>query len=573
MSLQLSLLSQPQQDQALNQALSSFARAATIEERGAIFTRIEVVEFILDLAQYVPDCDLRNKRILEPSFGDGSFLLPCIRRLLKSWRYHSETKTSPEKELASAIFAVELHAETFVSTYRKVIDLLQSEGLTTKQATLLCDSWLIQGDFLLVNIPGAFDVVVGNPPYVRQELIPAVLLEEYRQRYHTIYDRADLYVPFIERSLSLLKPAGHLGFICSDRWMKNRYGGPLRKFVSKDFHLKYYVDMVGTPAFEGEVAAYPAITIFSKLKEGRTRIAHRPQIDRQELQNLAASLISESNQDSDIRFQEIEHFDSGDAPWLLTSSAKNALVKRLEEKFHLLESAGCKVGIGVATGADKIFIRPFDQLEVEQDRKLPMATTKDIISGQIVWRGEGVINPFTETGALVNLEDYPLLSRYLVSHRQALNKRHVASKGSNNWFRTIDRINPALAKKPKLLIPDIKGDAHIVYEEGQLYPHHNLYYILSDEWDLKALQAVLLSGVARFFVALYSTKMRGGYLRFQAQYLRRIRIPRWRDVPAGLQAELTAAVERQDKAACDQAVFKLYDLSSSEQEIFLESIN
>ncbi len=58
-------------------------------------------------------------------------------------------------------------------------------------------------------------------------------------------------------------------------------------------------------------------------------------------------------------------------------------------------------------------------------------------------------------------------------------------------------------------------------------PHHNLYYVISNTWDLRALQAVLLSGIAKFFVSTYSTKMRGGSLRFQAQYLRHICIPQW----------------------------------------------
>ena len=79
--------------------------------------------------------------------------------------------------------------------------------------------------------------MIGNPPYVRQELIPDVLMAEYRARYRTIYDRADLYIPFIERSLTSLSPGGQLGFICADRWMKNKYGGPLRKLVSDRFHL------------------------------------------------------------------------------------------------------------------------------------------------------------------------------------------------------------------------------------------------------------------------------------------------------------------------------------------------
>ena len=96
-------------------------------------------------------------------------------------------------------------------------------------------AWLRNDDFLLADIRSRFDFVVGNPPYIRQELIPDRLIAEYRSRYETIYDRADLYIPFIERSLKLLKDGGLLGFICADRWMKNKYGGPLRAMVARGY--------------------------------------------------------------------------------------------------------------------------------------------------------------------------------------------------------------------------------------------------------------------------------------------------------------------------------------------------
>lgn len=70
-----------------------------------------------------------------------------------------------------------------------------------------------------------------------------------------------------------------------------------------------------------------------------------------------------------------------------------------------------------------------------------------------------------------------------------------------NWYRTIDRITPSLRKKAKLLIPDIQGDVHIVYEKGFFYPNHNLYYITSEEWNLRALHAVLLSEITKLSVS------------------------------------------------------------------------
>ena len=543
----------------------ALAQTASIDERGAIFTRREVVDFILDLVGYTADKPLYQMRLLEPSVGDGHFLMPVIKRLLKSWRTHAKNVGTPESDLSEAILAIELHTETLSKTRSKVIDLLREEGLSLEQSITIAGSWMVQGDFLLTEIPEDFHFVVGNPPYVRQELIPDVLMSEYRQRYHTIYDRADIYIPFIERSLTLLKDKGHLGFICADRWMKNRYGGPLRKFISDTFHLKFYVDMVGTQAFHSEVSAYPAITVFKRSKEKTTRVAHRPNIEKEELSRLAVALKASELAVGAVNVKELDGVAVGSEPWILESPDQLAIVRKLESKFPLLEETGCKVGIGVATGLDKVFIGDFDALDVEPDRKLRLATTRDLQGSILSWSGQGVINPFDEGGGLVDLNKYPLLKKYLTKQKKLVAQRHVAIKNPDNWYRTIDRIYPTLAAKKKLLIPDIKGEAQVVFENGKLYPHHNLYYITSDEWDLKALQAVLQSGIARLFVSIYSTKLRGGYLRFQAQYLRRIRIPHWSDVPPDIKQELLKAVKEKDIAASNAAVFELYHLTKADR--------
>ena len=536
-----------------------------LKARGAIFTRIEVVDFILDLVGYIANKPLHTQRILEPSFGAGDFLLPIIDRLLTSWYKHAE-KTSPIlEELGKAICAVELHEETFDTTRHAVIAKIESTGITTSTASSLADQWLVKGDFLQKKQTDLFDYVVGNPPYVRQELIPAPLLSQYRQSFKTMFDRADLYIAFIERSLSLLDEGGSLCFICADRWMKNRYGGPLREFISKNFHLKTYIDMVDTDAFQSDVSTYPAITVITKTKASKTRIAHRPEINKKVLADLSAEIMSETlPKNSSI--WEIAGIVNGSEPWLLDSPDQMMLIRRIEKQFPALEEAGCKVSIGVATGADKVFIGNFESLDVEPDRKLPLATTKDIQSGEVIWRGQGVINPFAENGdLLVNLQDYPKLNCYLEKQKTLLAKRHCARKTPSNWYRTIDRIWPELTNKPKLLIPDIKGEAHVVFEEGKLYPHHNLYYVISESWNLRALQAVLLSNITKLFVTTYSTKIRGGYLRFQAQYLRRIRIPLWKNVPENLRQELICAATSRNVEACNLAVFKLYKLNKEER--------
>ena len=88
---------------------------------------------------------------------------------------------------------------------------------------------------------------------------------------------------------------------------------------------------------------------------------------------------------------------------------------------------------------------------------------------------------------------------------------------------------------------------------------------MSDTWDVRALQAVMRSGIARLFVSLYSTKMRGGYLRFQAQYLRRIRLPHWKNVNEATRAQLKRYAETGDYCQeLNEIVAGLYSLSADE---------
>ena len=543
--------------------------SAGIEERGAVFTRREVVEFILDLTGYTTTSALHKKRLLEPSFGEGAFLLVAVERLIDSYKLHAPKHADPVADLRESIRAIELHRKSFIETRLKLRNLLREKGIASAVTEILLDAWLIQGDFLLTDFPFHFTHIVGNPPYVRQELIPAVLLAEYRHRFDTLYDRADLYIPFIEKSLKLLEPRGSVGFICSDRWMKNRYGGPLRKMVAKDFHLKYFVDMVDTDAFHSEVSAYPAITVISREISETTRIAHRPQVDKDTLVKLSHDMRTRSLKPNSIVHEVSGIMNSGE-PWILESFDQLVVLRRLEASFPTLEEAGCKVCIGVATGADKVYVGEYGELDVEKDRKLPLVMTKDILAGKVEWKGMGVINPFTDDGDLVNLKKYPKLAAYLNRHKAVICNRNVAKRNSDRWYRTIDRITPTITHMPKLLIPDIKGEANIVYEEGKYYPHHNLYYVTSDTWDLKALQAVLLSDITRLCITTYSTKMRGGYLRFQAQYLRRIHIPHWKDVPEKIKAKLRAAAEKRDIAACTAVTFDLYKLTPEERSILGE---
>ena len=103
-------------------------------------------------------------------------------------------------------------------------------------------------------------------------------------------------------------------------------------------------------------------------------------------------------------------------------------MRRLERDFPAIEEVGCKVGIGVATGADQVIHRAASMRSTLSDRKQPLVMTRDIVNGIVEWRGFGVINPFADDGGLVDLDAYPRLRRYLEARKDEIANRHCARK-------------------------------------------------------------------------------------------------------------------------------------------------
>ena len=192
------------------------------ETHGVVLTRPHVVSLILDLAGYTIDSDLTSLALLEPACGDGAFVVQAVERLLKVARLRG----AEVEELQAPITAFDIAQEHVARSREAVVALLEQHGMALRKASSLAARWIHHGDFLLNTPARRFDVVVGNPPYVRIEQLAPALRAEYCRRYRSLYDRADLYVAFIEKALFLLPPNGVLSFICADRWIANKYGAP-----------------------------------------------------------------------------------------------------------------------------------------------------------------------------------------------------------------------------------------------------------------------------------------------------------------------------------------------------------
>ena len=532
---------------------------------GVVYTRPWVVGLILDLAGYRADRDLAGMRAVEPSAGEGAFLVPMIRRLMASASAHGRGLA----DLRDSIRAYELEA----SSVRRAVDLAVCElcchGMSAGQARELAEGWIRPGDYLLGSPDaGRADVVVGNPPYIRYDEVPPTSLAAYRKLYPTMVGRGDIYVGFLEAGLRQLADGGVLGFICADRWMRSAYGSELRRMVSSAFGVEVVIEMHNAPAFEEQVSAYPAVVIIRRAPQGRVIVASG---------NAAAGELPGTGRLADAitalaegRRQVVPGFTagvvnrwfSGTGPWPSLPPEQLSILQRLEAEFAPLEDelTGTKIGIGVATGADRAFITT-DPGAAEPDRMVPLAMTADTRHGVLRWSGHYLVDPWQRGGGLVDLAVYPRLRAHFEQRRKELLNRNVAQRMPKDWYRTIDRVHHDLTGQPKLYFPDMKLTSHPVLDHGETYPHHALYFLTSRSWDLEVLGGLLLSRIAQLFIEAYCVKMRGGTLRFQAQYLRRIRVPDPAAISAELCERLRQAFRSRDAGAATSAAAEAYGIA------------
>jgi adenine-specific DNA-methyltransferase len=530
------------------------------DNHGEVFTRRWVVELILDLCGYDSRDDLANRVAVEPSCGQGAFLVPMVERLLTSCRQHSRSVS----DATNAIRACDLLPANVQASRHAVTELLLRNGVEPRTATKLAAAWIIQDDFLLSDREVEADFVIGNPPYIRLEDVGESRSAAYRKACPTMGGRADVFIGFYECGLRTLAPGGRLAFICADRWMRNAYGKSLRSLVSSDYAVDAVITMHDVDAFHEQVAAYPAITVIRAGEQRRAAIADTTRdFDASSagtLKQWFRNTGAEPLHDRGISAAWLAHWFSTPSGWPSGSPDRLAMVADLEERFPLLEETGAVVGIGLASGADDVYIVT-DSTLVERERMLPIAMRSDLQSGTIRWSGHYLVNPWGTDG-LVDLEDWQLLGAYFRRNWEKINGRNVAKRNPGKEFRTIDRVIAGLRERHKLFLADMSSRIWPVLDEGHYYPHHNLYWIHAgqSDWDLEVLGGILLSDIAELFISTYCVRMRGGTLRLQAQYLRRIRLPRYSSIADNDRMTLREAFRRRDADAASEVAHRLYDV-------------
>ena len=528
-------------------------------EHGEVFTRRWVVDLILDLAGYTLDRDLVGVRAVEPAAGSGAFVLPMLERLSDSLLAHGRKLTE-----AKGFRAYELLTDNLESLRFDATQLLLDRGWPASQVRTFLNRSLICGDYLLTeHPPGQVDVLVGNPPYIRLEDL-GERLSEYQAVSPSMKGRADIFVGFFDVGLNTLANEGRCVFICADRWMHHSYGKALRKRVVSSFSMDVVLTMHDADAFEDSVSAYPAITVIRNGVQGQVLMASGSADFGQpgaEQFSMWAVAPSQDFQHEGISAAVLPSWFETEDLWPDASPARIAWLEHISETMPTIEESDARIRIGIATGADDVYVvGPGKLPDIESERLLPLSVRDDIISGSFSWTGKYLVDPWGPEGP-VDLKDYPRLRDYLEQH-PVVKERSIAKRSGSNWHRTIDRVFHEIAEKPKILLADMQSRANPVLEKGGYYPHHNLYYITSDSWNLRVLGGLMLSEVIEAQIAAYCVKMRGGTLRFQAQYLRKVRVPNQSAIKPETAQRLAEAFDDRDRDAATRAALEAYGLAS-----------
>ncbi len=490
---------------------------------GDVYTSPVVVGFMLDSVNYIASRNLSSVHILEPSCGEGEFLVEIAHRLLMSAaRYHFDASEAFNRNIR----AYDIDGEKVDRCRRRIAEL----------GILLSEECIQEADFLKAETEKT-DIVVGNPPYIRYENIPREMVAFCRYTFSTFHYRCDLYVPFFEKTLASLRPGGLHCFVCSNRWLKNEYGRKLRQLITRKYALKTIVNLEQADAFQEDVLAYPAITVISADKtDGSFEYAECKRVDG--LGNLFYS-GRRMPEGEDWSSAFIADFDNPD--------------------FLTIEQQGFKIGIGAATGADAIFVSSDLPQKVEAELIMPGINARDLRGNRFQWRGEYLLNPYNADGSLVDLTAYPRASAYLESHRERLSARHVARKSPSRWYKTIDRISPGLLTQPKILLPDISGNTFVFVDEGKFYPLHNIYYITGhSDVQLRLLATFLMSDFIREQLAAVTNTMNGGFPRWQSQHLRKLRLPDLNTLPEKDIQNLLYHYEQREIASINSTLRKYF---------------
>jgi type II restriction/modification system DNA methylase subunit YeeA len=416
-----------------------------------------------------------------------------------------------------------------------------------------------EGDFV------GFDVVIGNPPYVRQEDFTEI--KEYLEKSFLAFSgTADLLVYFIEKGINLLKPNGLFQYIVANKFIRAGFGKPLRKYLM-NYQLEQIIDFGDLPVFQ-EATTYPCIIAINK--QAVSKKFKSVQMDELHLADLSVYINSNGNL-IDQKELNIEGWNLGNV------EIQNLIKKIYSARLPLDKYIGGNVFRGILTGLNEAFVINED-IKEQLIKKDPFNHTliKPFLIGKDVKRYTKPSNKkyliFSRRG--IDIENYPTIKAYLNTFRTQLTPGSGRKKGNYLWYEIQDTV--AYYKefeKSKIIYPNICKRPEFTFDDNGIYTNQKCFIIPTTD---KYLLGILNSSVIFFLFKHMLPKLRGDFYEPSYIYLKDFPIasadPKTKETITTLVDQIldqkqlsssTSILENQ----IDQLIYQLYDLTEDEIKI------
>jgi hypothetical protein len=558
-------------------------------------------------------------RILDPACGSGSFLLGAYQRLL-DWHRDRYLEDGPKKHakelyqgaggvwrlttaekkriLLNNIYGVDIDPQAVeVTKLSLLLKVLEGESEQTLQSQLRvfheralpdlsnniqCGNSLIGPDFYdgqqlsmfdeeeryRINVfdweaafpwleeAGGFDVVIGNPPYVRQETL-SVFKDYFKKRYQSFDGVADLFTYFMEKAVRLLREGGFFSFIVSSSFLRTTYAEPLRRLLKTSAAVVRIVDFGGLPVFANAKDTYVCIPLLAK----------QAQPQHVELCRVESLAIPDLHSYVGSNHYTIPHERLAPEAWSLQSNQAAATFEKIVKAGRPLgKYVDRRMFYGIKTGLNEAFVIDAETRHalIAKDAR-SAELIKPLLGGEDIRRwvfhSKGLWLIFTRRG--VNIKDYPAIREHLSQWREDLTPKKRTSDrrgrkpGRYEWFEIQDDVAYyQVFDGPKIMFPDITKEPRFCLDTNGHYLANTAYCLGTDD---RYLLGILNSRLFWFAISNISIPfgVRAGKYRYRLiyQYMEKVPI---RPI------EMTNLT---DKARHDQMVHLVEQMLSLHQQL------
>lgn len=548
------------------------------KEQGIYYTPTYIVDYIVNntlgelLKNKKPE-EVEKIKVLDPACGSGSFLIKAFDVLneyyAKNDKDYLQTRidfknglayTKKVEILEKNIFGVDLDKQAVEIAQLNLLLKISEKGqrLPLLQENIKCGNSLIddteiagdkafkwEEEFKQVMQEGGFDVVIGNPPYIRIQTLNKKDVDFFNSHYRSATKNYDIYSLFVEKGLSLLKDNGILGFILPSKFLNSNYGEGLRKVISEKKVLYKLVNFKDYQVFE-RATTYTCLLFLKKSKKRA--------FDYLEIQNKEklkkAKLIT-----GDIFKRSIKQQPKDEAPWNFVYEDSENIIKKLDNVNLRLKDVAKNIFQGLVTGFDKIFFvslleenkryakikNNYDGKEhlVEREILKKLLKGKEIKKWRIDWQKLYIIYPYfvkNNSARLIPLDEiqkkYPKVYQYFLYYKKELKSReNNRFKNEKNWHQFGRLQNIEKFEQPKIMTQVLASKNNFTFDEkGEYYfvggGNAGGYGITlreeytKDSWILALLNSKLLE----FYLKAISTPFRGGFYSYGKRFIERLPI-------------------------------------------------